>query len=133
MDYVIAYIATAIVFLGIDAVWLGVVAGGWYFEKLGPLLREKPNFAYAGVFYLLFVAGVVILAVMPAVADGSWTRALFLGAVLGAVAYGTYDMTNLSTLKGYPVMVAAVDMAWGTALTAVSAVAGYFAVRLLGG
>lgn len=132
MQYLIAYVATAIVFLGIDALWLGVIAGKWYFQKLGPLLRDSPNFAYAGAFYLVYVAGLVVLAVMPAVSAQSWQTALFYGAVVGLVAYGTYDMTNLSTLKGYPVSVALVDIAWGTALTAVSAFAGYQAVRLLG-
>lgn len=132
MQYLLAYVGTAVVFFVVDFVWLSTV-GKWYFARMGPLLRESPNLAYAGIFYLFYVAGVVILAVMPAVAAGSWTLALFYGAVLGLVAYGTYDMTNLSTLKGYPPAVAVVDIAWGTALTAVSAVAGFLAVRWFAG
>lgn len=131
MTYVVAYIATAVVFLGIDALWLSKIALGMYQKELGSLLLEKPNLAVAGAFYLLYVGGIVILAVMPALAEGNWVKALLFGAVLGLVAYGTYDITNLSTLKGWSVQLALIDIAWGTALTAVSATAGYWVVKAL--
>lgn len=131
MTYVVAYIATAVVFLGIDAIWLTRIALGMYREEMGPLLLEKPNLAVAGAFYLLYVGGIVVLAISPALADGNWLKALLFGAVLGLVAYGTYDITNLSTLKGWSVKLAIIDIAWGTALTAVSATLGYFAVKAL--
>lgn len=131
MTYVVAYIATAVVFLGLDAIWLSKVALGMYRQELGSLLLDKPNLPIAGAFYLLYVAGIVILAIVPALADGGWLKALLMGAVLGLVAYGTYDITNLSTLKGYTVRIALTDLAWGTALTAVSATIGYLVVKAL--
>ena len=131
MTYVVAYIATAVVFLGLDAIWLSRIALGMYRQELGSLLLEKPRLPIAGAFYLLYVAGIVILAIVPALSDGGWIRALLMGAVLGLVAYGTYDITNLSTLKNWSLTVTLADLAWGTALTAVSATAGYFAVTLL--
>jgi uncharacterized membrane protein len=129
MTYVVAYIATAVVFLGLDAIWLSRVALGMYRQELGSLLLDKPNLPIAAGFYLLYVAGIVILAIVPALGEGGWIKALLMGAVLGLVAYGTYDITNLSTLKGYTVKIALTDLAWGTALTAVSATIGYLVVK----
>ena len=129
MTYVVAYIATAVVFLGLDAIWLSKVALGMYRQELGSLLLDKPNLPIAAGFYLLYVAGIVILAIVPALGEGGWIKALLMGAVLGLVAYGTYDITNLSTLKGWSVKLAVIDIAWGTALTAVSATIGYLVVK----
>jgi uncharacterized membrane protein len=129
MAYVVAYIATAIVFLGLDALWLSKVALGMYRQELGSLLLEKPNLPIAAGFYLLYVVGIVVLAIVPALTDGGWVKALLLGAVLGLVAYGTYDITNLSTLKGWSTRLALIDIAWGTALSAVSAAIGYWVVK----
>ena len=131
LRYAVAYIVTVVVFLGLDFVWLTRVALGMYRRELGDLLLEQPNLLIAGVFYLLFCAGVVVLAIHPALNGGSWVNALLLGAVLGLVAYGTYDITNLSTLRGWSLTVSLTDLAWGTVVTAVSATAGYFAVTLL--
>jgi uncharacterized membrane protein len=131
MSYVVAYISTAIVFLGLDALWLSRVALGMYRQELGSLLLEKPNLLVAGAFYLLYVGGVVILAVAPALTEGNWLKALLFGAVLGLVAYGTYDITNLSTLRGWSTRLALIDIAWGAALSAVSATIGYWAVKAL--
>ena len=129
MTYVVAYIATAIFFLGLDALWLSRVALGMYRRELGGLLLERPNLPVAAAFYLLYVGGIVVLAIAPALGDGGWPRVLLMGAVLGLVAYGTYDITNLSTLKGWSVKLAIIDIAWGTALTAVSATIGYLVVQ----
>ena len=131
MQPVIAYLGTAIVFFAIDFVWLAFIAKSFYAQQLGPLMRESPNLTVAGVFYVVYVVGVVVFAVMPAVRADSWTTALVLGALLGLVAYGTYDATNLATLKNWPTIVSIVDVIWGTVLTAGSATAGYFVVRLL--
>lgn len=129
MTHVVAYIATAIVFLGLDALWLSRMALGMYRRELGGLLLERPNLPVAAAFYLLYVGGIVILAIAPALGDGGWPSVLLMGAVLGLVAYGTYDITNLSTLKGWSVKLAIIDIAWGTALTAVSATIGYLVVQ----
>lgn len=123
--YVIAYGATAVVFFGLDLLWLGTVATGFYKEKLGSLMAERPNIAAAGVFYAAYVVGIVIFAEMRGFETGSWVSALVWGALFGFFAYATYNMTNYATLKDYPAVLAAVDLAWGTVLTAVSAAAGY--------
>ena len=101
-----------------------------YRQELGSLLLDKPNLPIAGAFYLLYVVGIVVLAIVPALGEGGWIKALLMGAVLGLVAYGTYDITNLSTLKGWSVKLAVIDIAWGTALSAVSAAIGFCVVRL---
>ena len=131
MRFIVAYIVTAVVFLGLDAIWLTQIALGMYRRELGALLLDKPNLPIAGLFYLLFVVGIVVLAILPALNGGSWLNALLMGAVLGLVAYGTYDITNLSTLKGWSTRLTLIDIAWGTGLTAVSATIGWWVVRLL--
>lgn len=126
MSYVFAYAGSAIVFLGLDYIWLSRVARDFYAGSLGSLMRETPDFLAAGIFYLFYIGGIVFFAVMPA---ESWKGALLRGAVLGLLAYGTYDMTNLATLKGWPWRMAAVDMVWGAALTGLAAAGGYLAAR----
>lgn len=129
VKYVIAYGGAALAFFIIDVVWLKLMATSFYREHVGHLMADKVNMGAAGGFYLIYIVGIVVFAVMPAVQSDSWKTALVLGGLLGLIAYGTYDMTNLATLRDWPVSVAVVDMAWGTALTGVSAVAGYFACR----
>lgn len=128
MTYVVAYLSTAVVFFGLDFLWLTRIAIGFYRRNIGDLMLASPNFAAAGVFYLLYIAGIVYFAVLPAVSASSITTAIVNGALLGLLAYGTYDMTNLSTLKGWSVSVSVVDMAWGAFLTATASTAGYLAV-----
>jgi uncharacterized membrane protein len=111
-------------FLVIDLIWLGFVARPFYQAQLGPLMKDDVNWGAAMVFYVIFVAGIVILAVWPAVERESFSRAVVLGAVLGLVAYAAYDLTNLATLEGFPRTMAMVDLVWGTVLTGtVSAIA----------
>ncbi len=129
MKYLIAYGGTATAFFVIDFLWLGFVAKSFYRERIGHLMADDMNLGAAGGFYLLYIVGIVVFAVMPALQSESWKTALVLGGLLGLIAYGTYDMTNLATLRDWPVSVAAADMAWGTALTGGSAVVGYFVSR----
>jgi uncharacterized membrane protein len=133
MQYIVAYIATAVVFFIADFVWLGVVMKAFYRDRLGALMAEQVNIPVAGLFYLAFVLGIVIFAVAPALAAGSWGRALLFGALFGFFAYGTYDMTNWATLRDWPAAVSIVDLAWGTVLTGVSATAGYLITRWIMG
>jgi uncharacterized membrane protein len=120
------------VFLVIDMIWLGVVARSFYQEQMGHLMRAQVNWVAAIAFYLLFVAGIVVLAVWPALERQSLAHALILGALLGLVAYAAYDLTNLATLEGFPLKVALVDLAWGTVLCAtVSAVTYRLSLRLI--
>ncbi len=129
----VAYLATAVVFFAIDFVWLGTVATSTYREGIGHLMADKPNFAAAGVFYIFYVGGVVALVVWPALQADDWRHALLWGAVLGAMCYGTYDFTNLATLRDWPLWISVMDLVWGTILTAVSALAGFFITRLIVG
>lgn len=130
LKYVIAYAATAVVFFGLDFIWLSRMLG-FYRAEMGSLLLEQPKLGYAGAFYALYVVGIVALVVVPALGGGGWGQALAMGALLGLVAYGTYDMTNMSTLNGWSLKLALVDMAWGTFVTAAAATAGYFVTAWL--
>lgn len=116
--YIKLYALTAIVFFAIDLVWLGLVAKGFYQSRLGHLLRPDFQVPAAIGFYLLFIAGLLVFAVVPALDRASLGTAVVLGAFLGLVAYATYDLTNLALMKDFPGIVAAVDMVWGTALGA---------------
>lgn len=129
MVYVKAYAATLTVFFALDLLWLGVVARRFYASQLGSLMRDNINFIAAAGFYFAYVAGIVFFAVAPALAEDSWARAAVNGVLLGLLAYGTYDMTNIATLRDWPVTMSIVDMAWGGFLTCTSAVAGFFIVR----
>lgn len=130
-SYLIAWIAIVIVFLAIDAVWLGMVATSFYRSQLGELMLDQPKLQIAAIFYLLYAGAILVLASMPAAKQSSLGLAFVLGAVLGLAAYGTYDITNLSTLKNWPVSMSLVDLAWGTLLTAISATAGCAVLRYL--
>jgi len=127
MSWIAAYIAAAVSFLALDALWLGVVAQKLYQREFGSMLLDKPNMVAAAAFYALYLVGVVVFAVKPALESGGWTRALLQGALFGLVAYATYDLTNLATLKGFPVRVVAPDLIWGATVTAAAALAGYAA------
>lgn len=122
--YAVAYVSTAIVFFGLDFFWLGRVATGFYRSQLGEMMRDRPDFIAAGLFYLVYVAGIVYFAVGPALAGGGLRQAALAGAILGLIAYGTYDITNLATLRNWPLIMSLVDLAWGTLLTATAATAG---------
>lgn len=112
----VMYLITLAVFFLIDMIWLGVVAKGFYRKHLGPMLSPRVNWAAAFLFYLLFIVGLLVFAIKPALAGGEPLRALYLGALLGLISYATYDLTNLATLKDWPVVVTVVDLIWGTIL-----------------
>jgi uncharacterized membrane protein len=124
------YVVSLVTFLALDFAWLGWVARGFYRRQLGHLLSPDVRWVPAIIFYLLFVAAVLVFAVAPAVERGSLGRALLLGGFFGIVTYATYDLTNLATLRGFPTLMVAVDMTWGCILTSVVAAVGYvFATR----
>lgn len=127
----VLYVASLLVFLGIDFVWLTTMGDRFYRRQLGSLMSDTPNLAVALLFYLVYVVGVLVLVVMPAVDAGSLWKAVAAGALLGLVAYGTYDITNLSTIAGWPAIVAVVDLIWGTTLTAAVSAIGYVVARWL--
>jgi uncharacterized membrane protein len=132
MFYLKLYLCTLVGFLAIDAVWLTVVARGFYRRQLDFLLSDQPNWWAAIIFYLLFVVGLLVFAIVPGLQAGSLRKVLLLGAFFGLVTYATYDLTNLATVKNWPWLVTLVDMAWGTVLAAAVSGIGYFAGRWLG-
>ena len=112
------YLITAAFFLVIDIVWLAVISPKLYKANIGHLLAEKPNLVAAGVFYLLFVGALLFFVIDPAIAKGSVWQAVWTGAFLGLVMYATYDLTNLATLKEWPLKITVIDLVWGTFITA---------------
>ncbi len=127
--WLIAYFATIIPFLIIDAIWLGVVATNFFQSRIGHLMADTVNLPAAAGFYLFYGVGIVYFAIQPALQGGGIGLALFNGMLLGLLCYGTYDMTNYATLKDYPLSMVLVDVTWGAFLTALSAGIGYFAVK----
>ncbi len=127
--YLKIYLAALVSFLAIDMVWLVIVARGFYRKHLGFLLSDQPNWWAAIAFYLLFVVGLLVFAVVPGVQASSLRRAVVLGGFFGLVTYATYDLTNLATVKNWPWIVTVVDMVWGTILGASVAAVGYLIGR----
>jgi uncharacterized membrane protein len=118
----LSYVITSIVFFLIDLVWIGVVAKDFYADAIGGLLRQSVNWPAALAFYFMYVGGIVIFILSPALERGSGLlRTALMGGLLGLFAYGTFDLTALALLDGWPLKVALVDMVWGTVLTAVTA------------
>lgn len=114
--YIKLYLGTFAAFLVIDLIWLGFVARGFYRQQLGFLLSPNPNWPAAIIFYLLFILGLLIFAVVPGLQSGSITEALVKGALYGLFTYATYDLTNLATVKNWPLTVTVVDILWGIVL-----------------
>ena len=132
-SWIILWVAAAVLFVAIDMVWLLWLGRGFYVSEIGELLKQPPSFAAAGAFYALYITGLMILVVWPAVQAGSIGQALLYGAIAGAFAYGTYDLTNLAVMKGFTTKIAIIDLAWGTVLTAtVSALATWIGGMLKG-
>ncbi|RON53995.1 DUF2177 family protein [Pseudomonas frederiksbergensis] len=121
-----AYAGTLLAFLVLDGLWLGVLMAPTYRALLGSLMLDQPLLAPAAVFYLLYVFGCVVFVVLPAL---SWRRAAWLGALLGLVAYGTYDLSNWATLKGWSAELAVMDMVWGMFATSVACTVGHWVMR----
>lgn len=125
------YAVMLVVFLAIDLLWLGVIARRFYLKHLGRFFSERVNWAAAFVFYLLFLAGMMIFAVQPALEQNSLSRALALGALYGLFTYATYDLTNLATLKEWPVPIVVVDILWGMILSGLVSATGFLAATRL--
>jgi len=104
------------VFFAIDMVWLGLVAKNFYRGQIGMLMKSDVNWTAAIIFYFIFITGLVVFVISPAVEKGSWTHALLFGALFGFVCYATYDLTNLAVAKDWPLLVTIVDLVWGAVL-----------------
>jgi len=129
--YVAAYAGTATVMVALDLLWLGVIAKPLYQQGIGHLMAEQPVVPVAVLFYVLYAVGVVVFAVAPQLAPATprgWAETLGMAALFGFFAYATYDLTNLATLKGWPLGLSLIDMAWGTVVSTASAAGGKVAL-----
>ncbi len=133
LAYVTAWFAAAIVFLGVDAIWLSQMGPRLYRPAIGELLADKPDLRAAAAFYMLYITGLLMLAVVPALEKTSLTKAVWLGALVGAVAYGTYDLTNQATLKIWDLRLTIADIAWGSFVSALAAGLAYLVASRIGG
>jgi len=116
MIYFREYLITFIIFFTIDILWLGLVAKNIYRKHLGFIMSSKPNWIAAIVFYLLYIIGLVVFVVNPAIEKNSSSYALFAGAFFGFITYATYDLTNLATIKDWPIKITVIDLIWGSTL-----------------
>ncbi len=126
--YLASYAATLIALLAVDLLWIGVIAKPLYQAGIGHLMAPQPNLPAALVFYLIFPLGLLLFAVLPG-AGGGWGKTLVSGALFGFFAYATYDLTNLATLKGWPLGLSLIDMAWGSLVSALASAAGKAALE----
>jgi uncharacterized membrane protein len=130
-QYLIHYSIVLAIFLAIDFAWLSTAGRTIYVSEIGSLLRDRPNLAVAFLFYALFALGLLVFVIEPAVPAGLSKQVLILGGFFGLVAYATYDLTNLATLKGFTTRIAIIDMVWGTALSAGVTALSLAAIKLL--
>ena len=126
---IISYLLTTIVFFAVDMVWLGFIAKELYKKYLGSFLSDKVNWPAAIIFYLLFIIGIFYFAILPAVEKNSLAKAIISGALFGFFTYATYDLTNLATLKNWPLPIVFIDIIWGAVLTGIVSTAGFFIVK----
>ncbi|MGZ3338346.1 MAG: DUF2177 family protein [Reyranella sp.] len=124
--YFVGYITALVALAILDALWLGAMSRDFYKARLGPLLLEQPNWYAAILFYLVHALGIVTFAVPLA---GSWVSAALFGALFGFCVYGAYDLTNLATLRGWPLTVSLVDLAWGATVTTAATMAAFLVTR----
>lgn len=125
----ISYLLTFIVFLMVDLLWLGIIAKNLYQKYLGNLLSDKVNWTAAFIFYFIYVAGISIFAIYPAIQKGSAFNAILMGALFGLFTYATYDLTNLATLKDWPISIVFIDILWGIILSASVSLSGFYIVK----
>jgi len=126
------YLITLPVFFIIDMIWLVLIAKNFYAKHIGFLMKTNINWTAAIIFYLIFIVGLIIFVIMPALEKNSWMTALLLGALFGFISYATYDLTNLATIKDWPLLVTIIDLIWGTVLAASVSVVSYFIASKIG-
>lgn len=126
LNFLKLYGIAFVLFMIIDLIWLGVIAKNLYQKQIGHLMADNVKWGAAILFYLLFIGGMVFFAILPAANEGEWTKALLYGALFGFMAYATYDLTNLATLKDWPIQITIIDLVWGTFLGASVSTLTYF-------
>ena len=125
------YLLTVPIFFLIDIAWLGYLGRGFYKKQIGFILSDQVNWAAAIAFYLIYIVGILVVAVLPALEQGSFRRAVVWGALFGFSTYATYDLTNMATIKGWPLAMVVVDILWGTLLCTLVAGGSFYAGRWL--
>jgi uncharacterized membrane protein len=120
------YFATLAVFFAVDMIWLGLIARTFYKKHLGFLMAPEVNWYAAIIFYFIFIAGILVFVVVPGIRDNDLTMTLLKAAFFGLITYATYDMTNLATVKNWPLLITVVDLVWGMVLTTIVSLAGFF-------
>jgi len=131
MKYILLYILTFILFLAIDAVWLLLISKNLYSKEIGHLMAEKALLLPALIFYLLFVVGILVFAVIPGYEAKSIYKTLMLSALFGLMTYATYDLTNLATLRDWPLKITIIDIIWGTSVSTLTGLGGYYIAQLI--
>lgn len=126
------YLITLPIFFAIDMIWLGVIARGLYQKQIGFLMAPSVNWAAALLFYFLFIGGLVYFVIQPAIEVRSWSQALYSGLLFGLVTYATYDLTNLATVKNWPLLVTIIDLIWGSVLASSVSLLSYFVAKKIG-
>lgn len=127
----LSYLLTTLVFFAIDMTWLGFIAKNLYRKYLGEFLSDNVKWTAAIVFYLLFIVGIFYFSILPSVEKNDFSKAVISGALFGLFTYATYDLTNLATLKNWPLNIVFIDIIWGMVLTALVSSAGFFIVKWL--
>lgn len=131
-EFLKTYAVTFGVFIVIDLLWLGLIAKNLYQKELGFIMSDSPNWVAAIIFYLIFIVGLIFFVINPALAKDSWKYALLVGLFFGFITYSTYDLTNLATLKDWPLKVTIIDLIWGSSLGATVSTLSFFIVKMLG-
>jgi len=126
---IISYLLTTIVFFAVDMTWLGLIAKDLYKKYLGNFLSDKVNWPAAIIFYLIFIIGIFYFALFPAIEKISFIKSIISGALFGVFTYATYDLTNLATLKDWPLPIVFIDIIWGAVLTGIVSTAGFYIVK----
>ena len=127
--YLKLYFATLAVFFAVDMVWLGVISRTFYKKHLGFLMTPDVNWYAALIFYFLFIIGILVFVVLPGLKENALPMMLVKAALFGLITYATYDLTNLATVKDWPLIITIVDLIWGMVLTTIVSLAGFFIGR----
>jgi len=131
MKFLLHFVIALIVFFAIDLVWLGLIAKNLYSKYLGFIMSDKVNWNAALIFYALFIVGLLVFVIEPALQDQNFTQLVLRAALFGLVTYATYDLTNLATLKDWPIQITIIDLIWGTTLSTLVSVISVFIIGKL--
>ena len=128
-SYILAYIGALVIFCAMDFFWLTILAKKIYQTHMGMLMLAEPNLIPAAIFYILYLLGLLVFSIIPALRSQSFIMALSLGAFLGLIAYASYDLTNLATLRGWSIRLTVIDISWGIVISSLASLAGFMTAR----